>query len=62
MGPASNQQAFVNDRRQDFAILAETGIPTVRLPSEDVAEAVILRLGELLETRAAHGPRSNDPA
>ncbi len=61
-GAHRTKQAFVYDRRRDFEILLRTGIPTVRLPREDVVEAVILRLGELLETRAAHGPRSNDTA
>ena len=40
--------AFVNDSRQDFEILAETGIPTVRLPSEDVVDAVIPQLRKAL--------------
>ena len=43
--------AFVDDRREDFAILAATGIPTVRLASEDVSDAAIMRLGSLLEQR-----------
>ena len=47
-GPHRSKQAFVNDRRQDFAILAETGIPTVRLPSEDVVDAVIPQLRKAL--------------
>ena len=47
-GPHRTKQAFVNDRRQDFAILAETGIPTVRLPSEDVVDAVIPQLRKAL--------------
>lgn len=42
---------FVEDRRQDFAILIQTGIPTVRLPYEDVVDATIQRLGELLQRR-----------
>jgi very-short-patch-repair endonuclease len=43
---------FLEDRRQDFAILAATGIPTVRLPYEDVNDATIVKLGRLLEQRS----------
>jgi len=43
---------FLGDRRQDFAILAATGIPTVRLPYDDVNDATIVKLGRLLEQRA----------
>jgi very-short-patch-repair endonuclease len=46
---------FLGDRRQDFAILAATGIPTVRLPYDDVNDATIVKLGGLLEQR---GPRT----
>jgi very-short-patch-repair endonuclease len=42
------KQRFLEDRRQDLAILAETGIPTVRLPYEDVADAIIARLRKVL--------------
>ncbi len=59
-GPHRTKQAFVTDRRRDFEILLTTGIPTVRLPSEDVIDDVVVRLGELLETRSARAPRSND--
>lgn len=44
---------FREDRRQDFAILLETGIPTVRLPHEDVTDAAIERLALLLSARIA---------
>jgi very-short-patch-repair endonuclease len=43
---------FLGDRRQDFAILAATGIPTVRLPYEDVNDATIVKLERLLEQRS----------
>jgi hypothetical protein len=46
----------VNDRRRDFEILLKTGIPTVRLPSEDVVDATIHSLAELLEARVAQYP------
>lgn len=42
---------FVKDRRQDFMILLEAGIPTARLPYEDVNDAVITELGQLLASR-----------
>jgi hypothetical protein len=42
---------FVADRRQDFTILAATGISTVRLPSEDVSDQVVVQLGGLLASR-----------
>jgi very-short-patch-repair endonuclease len=42
---------FVEDRRQDFKILLNAGIPTVRFPYEDVNDAVITELGQLLECR-----------
>ena len=51
-GSHRTKHRFLEDRRQDFAILARTGIPTVRLPSEDVGNGAIARLGELLEARA----------
>jgi very-short-patch-repair endonuclease len=54
--PHRTRERFVGDRRQDFEILLETGIPTVRLPSEDVVDTTIHRLGKLLETRAAEHP------
>ena len=51
------RERFVGDRRQDFDILLKTGIPTVRLPSEDVTDTVIADLCQLLEkTRAAQHP------
>ncbi len=45
------KERFLEDRRQDRAILAETGIPTVRLPSEDVDDSVIPQLQRVLEGR-----------
>jgi very-short-patch-repair endonuclease len=42
---------FLEDRRQDFAILSATGITTVRLPYEDVTDTVIPQLREVLERR-----------
>lgn len=47
-----SKERFLGDRRQDFAILAATGIPTVRLPYDDVNDATIIKLGQLLEQRA----------
>jgi very-short-patch-repair endonuclease len=47
-----SKERFLGDRRQDFAILAATGIPTVRLPYDDVNDATIVKLGQLLEQRA----------
>ena len=38
------KERFIQDRRQDFAILAAADIPTVRLPSEDVSDAVVAQL------------------
>lgn len=51
-GTHGTRQAFRADRRRDFAVLLETGIPTVRLPSEDVDDASIIRLGRLLQSRS----------
>ena len=42
------QGSLPGDRRQDFAILAATGIPTVRLPYEDVGDAIIAQLRDVL--------------
>lgn len=42
------KERFVGDRRQDFAILAATGIPTVRLPYEDVRDAMVPQLLRVL--------------
>ena len=42
------KERFLGDRRQDFAILARTGIPTVRLPHADVNDTVIPQLREAL--------------
>jgi hypothetical protein len=42
------KERFVGDRRQDFTILAKAGIPTVRLPYEDVNDAVVPPLCEVL--------------
>jgi DNA-binding transcriptional ArsR family regulator/very-short-patch-repair endonuclease len=57
-----SRHRFVEDRRQDFAILLATGIPTVRLPSDDVRDATMPVLGRLLAQRqpAGDGP-SGDP-
>jgi very-short-patch-repair endonuclease len=46
------KERFLEDRRQDFAILAATDIPTVRLPYDDVNDATIVKLGGLLARRA----------
>jgi len=46
------KERFIEDRRQDFAILAATDIPTVRLPYEDVSDAVVPQLRGLLASRA----------
>jgi len=45
-------ERFLGDRRQDFAILAATGIPTVRLPYEDVGDASMPQLRRLLVPEA----------
>lgn len=42
---------FLEDRRRDFRILLATGIPTVRLPSDDVNDATVVQLGRLLAAR-----------
>ena len=47
------KRRFLEDRRRDFEILAETGIPTVRLPYVDVSDEVIARLGQLIGSRRA---------
>jgi hypothetical protein len=47
--------AFLSDRRQDFHILLEQDIPTVRLPYEDVNDAKVLELARLLERRKGLG-------
>jgi hypothetical protein len=41
-------ERFLGDRRQDFEILAATGIPTVRLPYEDVSDAMVAQLARVL--------------
>jgi hypothetical protein len=46
------KERFIQDRRQDFAILAATDIPTVRLPYEDVSDAAARQLRGLLASRA----------
>jgi len=45
------KERFLEDRRQDFAILTATGMPTVRLPYDDVGDAAIAQLGGLLRSR-----------
>jgi Transcriptional regulator, AbiEi antitoxin len=47
------KRRFLEDRQRDFEILAETGIPTVRLPYEDVSDEAIARLGQLIGSRRA---------
>ena len=46
------KHAFTSDRRQDAEILLSTGIPTVRIPHDDVNDDSIERLVALLEQRA----------
>lgn len=46
------KERFVGDRRQDLAILAATGIPTVRLPYEDVRDAMVPQLLRVLNRPA----------
>ena len=46
-------ERFLEDRRQDLAILIATGIPTVRLPYDDVTDSGIRRLGQLLRDSQA---------
>ncbi len=50
-GTHATRMAFGRDRRQDFEILLQTDVPTVRLPYEEVTDAGIVRLGRLLERR-----------
>jgi very-short-patch-repair endonuclease len=42
------KERFLADRRQDIAILAATGIPTVRLPYDDVGDGVTVPLRTML--------------
>ena len=50
-GSHGTRAAFLDDRRRDFKILLETGMPTVRIPWDDVNDATVVRLGQLLEQR-----------
>ncbi len=61
-GSHRTRERFVEDRRRDFAILLATGMPTVRLPSDDVTSAGVQRLGRLLRGRAALPAPSPDGA
>jgi hypothetical protein len=45
------KERFLEDRRQDLAILVATGMPTVRLPYDDVGDATIPQLSRLLIRR-----------
>jgi hypothetical protein len=56
------KERFLADRRQDSAILAATGIPTVRLPYEDVGDGVIAPLRTVLSRPAAAGLPDADNA
>lgn len=47
-GSHRTRYRFIEDRRQDLAILAAMGIPTVRLPHDDVGDAMISRLRQVL--------------
>lgn len=58
-GSHRSRHRFVEDRRQDLAILAATGSPTVRLAYEDVNDAMMAQLAGLLASRAcANGSAS----
>ncbi|MDA8067888.1 MAG: type IV toxin-antitoxin system AbiEi family antitoxin domain-containing protein [Actinomycetota bacterium] len=46
------RERFREDRRQDLDILLRAGIPTVRLPAEDVNDDTVLRLRQLLWERS----------
>jgi hypothetical protein len=46
---------FLSDRRQDFDILLRLGVSTVRLPYEDVDDATIVKLKQLLTQRTGMG-------
>jgi hypothetical protein len=46
------KERFIQDRRQDLVILAATDIPTVRMPYEDVRDAVVPQLRGLLASRS----------
>lgn len=50
-GSHRSRHRFVEDRRQDLAILARTGIPTVRLPYEDVGDVIVPELRRALSLR-----------
>jgi very-short-patch-repair endonuclease len=60
-----SKERFLGDRRQDLAMFAATGIPTVRLPSEDVGDAIIGQLSAALdraqERMAAVSVRGAEP-
>jgi very-short-patch-repair endonuclease len=51
--PHRTRERFLGDRRQDLAILAATGIPTVRLPHEDVSDAIVAQLGRALNRQSS---------
>ncbi len=51
-GSHRTKHRFLEDRRQDFAILAKTAMPTVRLPWDDMNDAVIPQLRGVLASRA----------
>jgi very-short-patch-repair endonuclease/predicted transcriptional regulator of viral defense system len=58
-GSHRTRHRFVEDRRQDLAILARSGVPTVRLVHEDVSDEAVAQLASLLASRAcANGSAS----
>ena len=60
-GVAPNQGALRQGPPSGLRDPPETGIPTVRLPSEDVIDRVIASLGELLDARAASHQQMTQP-
>jgi hypothetical protein len=44
-----SKERFLGDRRQDLAILAAHGVPTVRLPSDDVGDGIVEQLTAALD-------------
>ncbi len=55
-GSHRTRHRFREDRRQDLTILAATGIPTVRLAAEDVADAVVPQLRDALAQAGRRRP------
>ena len=59
-GSHRTRHRFIEDRRQDFAILSATGIPTVRLPHDDVTDATIPQLRQVLSLQLVECASKSD--